>query len=309
MNKPAYMTALPLLASALLAPMSLHAATPINETRPLNAEGEVSVSNIRGLIRVVGSDRADVRITGSLGSGAEGLEIKGDENALSIEVDYPDNSGWSGWWGGKGKAEDTTLIVEVPRGISLEVDSISAKVEVESIDGAEVDINAISAAVNFSGEAASVEVDIISGDVTLDARGARRVEVESVSGDARIDAPRAERIQIEAVSGDIELRALGEPLQSLQAATVSGRLTLQASVASAGEFRIESMSGDVELRVPGDTSARVRVESFSGDINSMVGKVVKADMGPGSSLETTLGDGKGRIRVESFSGDVRLKVE
>lgn len=309
MNKLAYTIALSLLVSGMGSPGLLHAATPIDETRPLNAGAEVSVSNIRGLIRVVGSDRADARITGSLGEGAEGLEIKGNADGLSIEVDYPDSSGWSGWWSGKSKAEDTTLIVELPRGVSIDVDSISARVEIEDIDGAEANIDSISGSIRFRGAAANIEVDIISGDATVDALGARRIEVESVSGDVRIDAPRAERIQLEAVSGDIELRALGEPLQDLQAATVSGRLDLHAGMASAGEFRIESMSGDVVLRVPGDTSASVRVESFSGDIDSAVGKVVKEDMGPGSSLETTLGTGKGRIRVESFSGDVRLKVE
>ena len=62
----------PLLLTALLACVAApaFAATPINETRPLDARGHVEVSNVKGRIEVRTWDKAEVAITGSLGNGA-----------------------------------------------------------------------------------------------------------------------------------------------------------------------------------------------------------------------------------------------
>ncbi|MCB1553217.1 MAG: DUF4097 family beta strand repeat protein [Xanthomonadales bacterium] len=293
---------------ALATPGIALASKPIDEVRPISATGEVRIDNQQGSIRVIGSDRTDVRISGSLGEGVEELEIDGDSGKLRIDVDYPDGGSWSSWFGGQGRVEDTDLVIEVPRTVKLRIDSISATVDVEEVFGASISVDSISGSVTVRGGAEEIDVDSVSGSVDVRSTAAARFDIESVSGDVEIEATgQAERVNVETVSGSA--RVSGPPaLRTLQASTVSGRLDLEAGIASGGSFQLEAMSGDVHLTVPAATSATLRVESFSGNIRSSHGTVQKEEYGPGRSLETTLGKGGARIDIEAFSGDVRFDM-
>src|SRR5687768_17786134 len=90
--KPALLT---LALLACLAAPAAWAATPINQTRPLDARGHVEIENVKGRIQVRTWDKNEVHIGGSLGKGVEKLVIDGDEGSLEIRVEYPrSNSGW-----------------------------------------------------------------------------------------------------------------------------------------------------------------------------------------------------------------------
>ena len=50
------------------------AGTPINETRDVDADARIDISNVRGSVTVTAWDRNQVGIEGTLGSGNKGLE-------------------------------------------------------------------------------------------------------------------------------------------------------------------------------------------------------------------------------------------
>src|SRR3546814_20099374 len=84
-----------LLCIALLAPPLLAwAGTPIDQTRPLDADGRVSIENIKGSVQVRTWDRNEVHIGGSLGDGVKQLQIEGGASSVRIKVDYHEGSGW-----------------------------------------------------------------------------------------------------------------------------------------------------------------------------------------------------------------------
>ncbi len=67
----------PALLLALLAFLSVPAiAATVDQSRATGPNPEISVEAILGSIRVVGWDRNEVRVTGTLGSGIEGLEMQ-----------------------------------------------------------------------------------------------------------------------------------------------------------------------------------------------------------------------------------------
>ena len=82
------------------------AATPIDQTRPLDPHGQVEIDNLKGRIQVRPWDRNEVRITGSLGAGAEKLVVEGGGRHLLVKAQYPRN-------GNRG-TEPTTLLLQVP---------------------------------------------------------------------------------------------------------------------------------------------------------------------------------------------------
>lgn len=280
------------------------AATPINQLKPLDADGAVSIDNVQGRIVIRTWARPEVKITGSLGQGVEKLVVEGDRRRLRIEVKYPQNSGW-GWWGsGKGRVEPTVLEVTVPAKADLDLEAVSADVDVLGSTARRMDISSVSGDVAVaSSTPGELEVETVSGNAVLRVDTAR-AKVDSVSGDIRLEGKITGEVAIESVSGNVNLVA--GSLRRMQFSTVSGDARLQLALADAGNLGTESVSGNVVLVLPASTSARLSMETFSGSLHSPVGRVEKEEYGPGQSLNARLGSGSGTIRAESFSGDIQL---
>jgi DUF4097 and DUF4098 domain-containing protein YvlB len=292
--------ALALAAAAFVAPA--FAATPINQTRPLSADGTVTISNVAGRITVRTWDQPQVKITGSLGKGVERLIVEGDANVLRIEVKYPEN-GWRGW-GDRNRIEDTILEVTLPKRASVEAEAVSADVDVQGVLGRRLEIDAVSGDVNVSRSAPGEgSFENVSGDTEL-WLDTRELSVDSVSGDINAHGAITGDVSIESVSGQITLAA--RKLDRLNVATVSGDANVRLALASAAQLDAESVSGNLTIVLPSGTSARLSAESFSGDIRSPVGRVEEEEHGPGKSLDARLGGGSAEVNVETLSGDIEI---
>lgn len=292
---------------AALATAPAFAATPINETRPLAADGTVHVENVKGRVVVRTWAQPQVRVTGSLGKGAEKLEIEGGARSLSISVKYPEHGGgWKLWGRDDRNIEPTILEVMVPQRASLDLDTVAADIDVQQMAGRQLDASSVSGAVVITASSPrEVDVESVSGDVILRVTTAK-LDASSVSGDVRASGGITGRVKMESVSGDLDLGA--QALDRLDVSTVSGDVTVRTALRPGGSIKGETLSGELTLGLPASSSARVHVESFSGDIRSPSGKVEREEHGPGSSLETQFGSGQGQIDLESFSGDVVLEL-
>jgi DUF4097 and DUF4098 domain-containing protein YvlB len=292
------------LALALAHSAVANAGTPINQTRALAADGRVNISNVSGSITVRTWDKPQVQVTGTLGEGVEKLRIDGDEQSLRIEVKYPENNG--GWFG-MGKhvhAEPTTLEVRVPRRASLDVDAVSADVDVDATFGRSLSIDSVSGDVRVTGSApGEATFDNVSGD--LDAHiDTAKVHAETVSGDLTVHGALTGEVNVESVSG--QLTVASARLHRLEVSTVSGDASLHVGLDANAKVSADTVSGTLSLALPAGTGARLHAETFSGDIHSPVGHVDDEDHGPGSSLDARMGDGSADVHLESFSGDIRI---
>lgn len=271
------------------------AGDDINESREVDSNALIRVSNVKGSISVTGWNRDEVRITGELGRGSERLDIRGDAQQLHIEVKLPRNAR---------NIEETELEVMVPDGASLELEGVSADIDVSGAGGERVYVNTVSGEADVSTMAREVEVRTVSGDAQLEA-DSLRTTLNTVSGDLTASGPSGE-LDITTVSGDVELRAAD--LSRARFETVSGDLELDVSLAKNARIQVESLSGDLDLFLPEDHGASCEAQSFSGNIRSDFGQVTNEKYGPKKSLDYQIGDGDGRIRIESFSGDVRIRA-
>ena len=289
-----WLSALLLAAAALPAT----AATPINQTRPLDPRGRVEVDNVKGRVEVVAWNRPEVQLSGSLGNGVEKLSVEGDSKVLRIKVQYP----------ARGRnAEPSRLVLQVPLLADLEVDTVSADISVSGVAPRELELQSVSGGITANGAPGRGKISTVSGDIQL-AMNTARLRVETVSGKLVTQGRLNGEISLESVSGDMRLNTLGERVRKLSANTVSGDMVLELALAEDGEIRMESVSGDLRLRLPADLSAQVSGESFSGDLNAPGAKIRKEEFGPGSSFRVRYGAGKGDIRMQTFSGDARLTL-
>lgn len=288
-----------LLALACSLAMPVHAATPINQTRPLDPRGRVEIDNIKGRVEVRGWDRAEVRVSGSLGDGVEKLVLEGDGNVLRIKAKYPSRSN---------RAEPTILILQVPLRAELEVDTVSADIDVHGMASREMSLESVSGDIVANGAPGRAKVESVSGDIRLTFNSSN-VDVSTVSGDLVLNGRLNGKVSLETVAGDVRVDSKGERLTSFRAGTVSGDIQARMALAGDGIVKMESVSGDLLLIMPRELSAQVSGESFSGELKAPGARIEREEFGPGSSFHEHYGAGKGEIRLESFSGDAELRLQ
>lgn len=293
--------------AVLLSPMAAFAATPINQTRALNADGELRVENIKGLIKVRVWNQPQVQITGTLGADAEKLVIEGDARSLHIRVKYPERKGWFGWGGGSNVKEATQLELMVPIKAALALNVVSADIDIQGTAAPRLSINSVSGDSSIlASSPGNLSVESVSGNVSLKLTSPQ-VSVNTVSGDIKMLGHLNGRLDIETVSGKVDLDT--PVLKQLHFNSVSGDGRFHTSLASDGRIEMASVSGSLLLNLPKSGSMQFEVESFSGDISSAIGKVVKEEYGPGQSLNARLGDGKSRVELNTMSGDVTIELK
>jgi hypothetical protein len=211
-------------------------------------------------------------------------------------------------WRDDDRSEPTRLVLQVPLRASLDIESVSADVTVDGVASGELDIQAVSGNITVAGAPSEADINSVSGDLSLTLNSAS-VDSESVSGDIVLSGRLDGDIEAETVSGDIRIDSRGERVRRLSTGTVSGDADVRVGLADGGEISSETVSGDIRLHLPKNLSARVSGESFNGDLSAPGAKVHTEEFGPGKSLEARYGNGSGEIRLESFSGDAVLTLE
>jgi hypothetical protein len=178
----------------------------------------------------------------------------------------------------RGSWHTPELMVELPRGASVVVDSVSGDLVVDRLSGDQ-------------------RYRTTSGDVTLRAVSGR-LSVEAASGDVDIRASGTAELTVRTVSGDVEMRA--GTVSSVRAATTSGDLRIAGRFAGSGPFSIETVSGDGLLAPAGDV--QIQMTSVTGDLTSeFEGPTVTR-----GRRSLTIGRSGPIITFRSMSGDLHV---
>lgn len=270
------------------------AGSPINERTNADPAGTVEVSNVAGSVTVTGWDRNEVEVTGELGEGTERLEFTKAEKLTRIKVVLPNRSN---------DADDTDLVIRVPAGSTLSVNTVSADVIVRGVTGAQR-LQAVSGDVRTEASGEDLECRTVSGDVLIGGSGKKGlVSITTVSGDARASRVAGE-IDGNTVSGSFNLEA-GETTRSRLRST-SGDLGYTGKLAPDARFDVESISGDVRLDFAGPVAGQFDLSTFNGEIRSCFGpKPVRTnEYAPGQESRFQQGNGTARVRVKTLNGDI-----
>ncbi len=237
----------------------------------IGADGLVAISLRDADLRLRAVDGDAVLVQALDHRPLDGISIEQGERSLAIRS--------SGNHGGPAFGRTPDLLVEIPTGASVVVESSSSDVTVEGLAGDQRYRSA-------------------SGDLTMrDIQGS--LDIEAMSGDVRIAAAGPGRYALRSVSGDLVLRAMS--IASLAATTTSGDLEVVGRFDGSGPFTIETVSGDVELAPDGDV--RVDLRTISGDLGSdLPGRSEEG----GGRRSFIVGAGGPTIDVRSTSGDVHL---
>jgi DUF4097 and DUF4098 domain-containing protein YvlB len=304
-ESPRVCAALALAAASLwiTAPAGANNATrAIDERRPASADGQIEVINVAGSVQVVGWDRAEIEVTGKLGSEVDKVDISSTGSRTTVRVVRAKTGGLSFHLSNPDAAD---LVLHVPQRSSLNASLVSADLTVKGLSGTQ-DVQTVSGDVTTS-VARETHIRTVSGDVTVDsAPDVKVLEIGTVSGDLHVTGNAGGELTVSTVSGDGRLE-LGS-LTKARLKTVSGDFRLSAGLAADGRLEAESVSGDVRVEFTGSPPpADYDLQTLSGDVSACFGpKATSERYGPGSRLVFKEGAGTAKVHVDTRSGDVTL---
>jgi DUF4097 and DUF4098 domain-containing protein YvlB len=171
--------------------------------------------------------------------------------------------------------------VSVPRGCRIQVETVSADVDVREI-GAAAEIKTVSGQISLDEASESSHITTVSGGFTGHALEGV-LHLMTVSGSSTITDSRLSEFEVESVSGGI---------------------TLETELLSTGRYRAKTVSGGVRLQVPSGTGITVQMGSVSGKIQSELPSTVEK-VGFGS-WQGEINGGGAALHLISVSGSVTI---
>ena len=279
---------------ALLVTMTAWAGEPIDQSIEAEEGTTILVENVAGIVRVTGWDRPEVKVTGELGDGADRVVVSAEYGRVLVRVLMPRSS----------TTADTELNVSAPASSRLEVETVSATVEISGMNKSQR-VNTVSGDVTTFSAGDDLEVKSASGDISVKGNGSTSdAMVTSVSGDVSITGVTGE-VNAKSVSGDVHLE--GTAITQARLSSTTGDLHLAASVDSDPQLVLESISGDATIEIDGDLLGEFDLKTTSGEIKTCFGlEPVRDEYGAGQSLRHSEDEGEAQVRVKTMSGDISI---
>lgn len=283
----------------VLAAPTAFAEREIREVADVHPQGEVEISNIAGRIEVEAWDQERIEVTGTLGRGAERLELKTQDRHTLVQVVHPS---------GARNVGPSELFVRMPLASRLVVASVSADVVVRGVQGAQR-LQSVSGDISTAMVKEDVQLKTVTGDVQVDGNDSPGLlTVTTVSGDTRVRAVAGEVI-LQTVSGRFDVES--DHLARARIRTTSGDATLRSGLAEGARVEMEAVNGTLSLLIAGEPDAEFTIETLNGRIDNAFGPepVRTSRYAPGRELRFTAGAGSARVTMETINGDIILRTE
>jgi DUF4097 and DUF4098 domain-containing protein YvlB len=284
----------PLLIALAVSPAAARAQTTVDQRRPAAPDGVVEIENGSGTVHVVGWDKPEIQVSGSLGRRASGLEFSGGPHKTRIEVGVEGNP----------NSVKSDLEVHVPAGSRLAVEGFAATIRIEGVNGP-VRAETVNGSIAMTGGSKEVDLQSVNGSVEVTSP-ATRVHAESVNGAVTIKDASGE---VEASTVNGKLTVIGGSFQRGRLESVSGDVYFEGALSGKATLSAETVSGCVELALPGSVSADFSISTFSGDITNDLGPapVKKSRWTSEKDLSFTTGSGGADVSVQTLSGCIHLR--
>jgi hypothetical protein len=284
----------------ILVPWSfVYADKPVEERRSVDPNGSVEIVNVSGSIELSAWDRPEIEVTGTVGDGADHIDLSTTGSRTSIHVAQRSGVGWGGGSG------ETHLKIRVPAKSAVSATVISASLKVSGVQG-DVSLRTVNG--DISGDVGgNLRANTVNGTIRMAARGARMIEMKTINGDLQLTGGSGD-IEVTTVSGNAKVE-LGT-VTRVRFKSISGDVTASLALAPDAQLDAESVSGTLRFDFPTAPTADFDIQTFSGRIENCFGPPPsESHYGPGSRLMFKTGDGHAHVRVETKSGDVRLCAE
>jgi DUF4097 and DUF4098 domain-containing protein YvlB len=266
----------------------------LDARRSASADALVEIENPAGSIKVVGWDRAEVMVTGQLGSGASGLEFTGSGSRIRVGVETERNP----------HSVVSSLEVHVPVRSRLQIESFAGSINVSEVSGT-VKAETVNGSITVTGQAREIQAETVNGSVEVSG-ASKDTHVESVNGSVTVRGASGE-LQASTVNGRLDVS--GATFSRAHVETVSGSLSFEGGLGSGATLEAETVSGSVVLALPASVAADFSVSTFSGSIDNAFGPSATrvGRHTPEKELQFSTGGGGASVSVHTLSGSITLR--
>jgi hypothetical protein len=266
------------------------------QTLAVAPDATVSLCVERGDVLVRGTDGREVRASAA---GAARIDLRrpagmltGAGPAKTVEVSASDDRGVSGC------SFSGTVSLDVPRGSTVVVKTVLARVTVADVAHARVET--VSGEVSLQGIGKSAEASSANGDLSV-RKSTGRVLLQTISAsiEAADVAPveATDQFSAKTTSGDVTLTTVGHA--RVEATTTSGHVELTGALARGGVYLLKAYSGGVKVTLPADASFRVDARVAHGEIITDFPIKQSQD----AQAESLLSGRHSTVRVNGVAGD------
>jgi hypothetical protein len=279
--------------------------------RPARSDGAVEINNISGSIRVIGWDKSEVEVTGTLGKGL-GLDFSGDSLRTVIRVFFsPGHADPPG---------ESNIEVRIPASTSrTAVRTVSADIEVSKVTGGVV-LKSVSGDLRALDDPREVEAGSMNGEIELSV-SSPRIRARSASGTITLQNAKGD-VEASTVNGKVIVK--GGQFERGRFSTINGEIQFDGDLKPDGVFQFDTVNGDVDLLLPASVKADFNVSASS--IGNEFGPPAQPWSGYGSfgqgayplprpgveprdyrRLTFSTGGGGASVTVSVFNGTARLR--
>jgi hypothetical protein len=266
------------------------------QTLEVAPDATVSLCVERGDVLVRGHEGREVRASAA---GAARIDLRRPTNMLAgsgpaktVEVSAADDRGVSGC------SFSGSVALDVPRGSTVVVKTVLARVTVSGVAHARVET--VSGEVSLQGVTRSAEASSANGDLSV-RKSAGRVRLHTISASIEAAEVRpveaADQFSAKTTSGDVTLTQIGHA--QVEATTTSGHVELSGALARGGVYLLKAYSGGIKVTLPADASFRVDARVAHGEI--VTDFPIKQSQGP--QAESLLHGQHSTVRVSGVAGD------
>lgn len=270
---------------------------------PIAADGKVFVKNLAGDIHIETWDKNEVLIKAEKSGHNQNeldrvyIDVQSDPQVCTIKTRYES----------KGDVDvSVSFHLQVPKGVSIEANSISGDFYLSRATG-------------------PVQVEVISGTITIN-NLANRLLCRSVSGDILVETLSG-ACTLKSVSGEIVLKDVTGPIAAhsvssdivienagsaaeLTVVTVSGDMIYRGKITPDGHISLKSHSGDIHMEIPTNSAFELNASTYSGRLSLADAFTIKnVTSRKKTRLSGVVNGGGSLVRVNTFSGSLNIEAE
>lgn len=295
----------------------------VDQSLDVEADSLIEIEHVDGEIKVIGWDKNQVKVVGTLGERTEEFRFERKGKSVIIEVEVENQSrGWN-WQNNSSSKDDLT--VYVPMKSVVDYHSPNADLEIEDVlGGVELDmingdlrannlagkmrlktVNGDIRATNLNGE---LTIDTVNGDIRAEHVSGEQVRAGTVNGDVKVSS-QASDVRAETVNGDIEFTL--QDVIDVNTSTVNGGIEIDMNLLDGAVVRASTVGGRVTLGFQENVQAKFALEAHAGgSISNKINDVKpnKAKYGPRRWLEFSSGNPTARVDASTVNGRLTVKT-
>jgi len=280
--------------SLILLGVNTYAREKVQKSIDLENIHRVHFINIRGAVKLTGSEQTNLSIEGTLDDNALGLRTSQNKEVLIIEVEMPQHLM---------PVSGSKLELKLPQSMGVRIEGVSTEWQLDNLGATQ--IQSVTGSVLLKNGQNDVDIEVVNAPI----------QIEGIQGNLNLHSMNG-NIQIHGVSGDIDANTIDgkiilkqQKINQVRLSTVNGVIDVSGSMSHESSLILSSVDGDLYLNLEKSDGYQCQLNAlYGGKIDNQLPVSGETTVSAGGAkLSLAVGDGQGKIEATTISGTIHIK--